>query len=202
MAKFPFTPMPQNVTELFGKMQTVGVPKVKVNFNYLKSVGFKSSYDQSLPPLLKFLGFVNTDGSPSSMWQAYGVKKQARSVMASAIKDAYSELFHTYEDACTQTDTALVDFFKGQTGASDKRVGLMVQTFRNLCGLADFEAAPVAAPIPKPSVPLPSPEEVTPEVKVAPHLQLNIEIHIAADTSDDKIETIFKNMKKYLLTNE
>lgn len=66
MAKFPFTPMPQNVTELFGKMQTVGVPKVKVNFNYLKSIGFKSSYDQSLPPLLKFLGFVNTDGSPSS----------------------------------------------------------------------------------------------------------------------------------------
>lgn len=122
--------------------------------------------------------------------------------MASVIKDAYSELFHTYEDACTQTDTALVDFFKGQTGASDEKVGLMVQTFRNLCGLADFEAAPAATPISKPSVPLPSPEEVTPEVKVAPHLQINIEIHIAADTSDDKIETIFKNMKKYLLTNE
>jgi len=39
-------------------------------------------------------------------------------------------------------------------------------------------------------------------VKVEPKIQLNIEIHIAPDTPDDKIETIFKNMKKYLLPNE
>ena len=39
-------------------------------------------------------------------------------------------------------------------------------------------------------------------VNVVPNLQLNIEIHIAADTSPDQIETIFKNMKKYLLANE
>ncbi len=40
------------------------------------------------------------------------------------------------------------------------------------------------------------------KVKIAPNLQLNIEIHIGADTPDDKIEEIFKNMKKYLLTDE
>jgi hypothetical protein len=47
-----------------------------------------------------------------------------------------------------------------------------------------------------------SPKPDKPVVDVVPKLQLNIEIHIAADTPEEKIETIFKNMKKYLLTNE
>lgn len=38
------------------------------------------------------------------------------------------------------------------------------------------------------------------KVKVEPNIQLNIEIHIAADTQNDKIKVIFENMKKYLLT--
>jgi len=39
-------------------------------------------------------------------------------------------------------------------------------------------------------------------VEIERGLQLNIAIHIAADMSEEKIETIFKNMKKYLLPNE
>lgn len=38
-------------------------------------------------------------------------------------------------------------------------------------------------------------------VRLAPGLQLNIEIHIGPDTSEDKIEAIFRNMRKYLLPN-
>jgi hypothetical protein len=197
MVKFPSTPSPNNVLELFEKIQTIGVPKTKVNFGYLKSLGFKSSYDSYLPQVLKSLGFTSSDGSPTSTWQDYGVKKESRSVMASAIKNAYSELFHMYPNAYQQPDSALVDFFKGKTGASDKDVGLMVKTFQNLCTLADFKVAVV-----EPTVATPSPEMVAPEVKVAPRLQLNIEIHIAPDTPDDKIKVIFENMKKYLMPNE
>jgi len=45
------------------------------------------------------------------------------------------------------------------------------------------------------------PTRIKPSLDVSPRLQLNIEIHIAAETSDEKIETIFKNMRKYLLTD-
>lgn len=38
-------------------------------------------------------------------------------------------------------------------------------------------------------------------LNISPNLQLNIQIHIAADTPDEKIETIFKNMRTYLLNN-
>jgi hypothetical protein len=39
-------------------------------------------------------------------------------------------------------------------------------------------------------------------VSVTPGIHVNIEIHIAADASADTIENIFKNMRRYVLTNE
>lgn len=45
------------------------------------------------------------------------------------------------------------------------------------------------------------PTRTKPSLDISPRLQLNIEIHIAADTSDESIETIFKNMRKYLLSD-
>lgn len=47
----------------------------------------------------------------------------------------------------------------------------------------------------------PNTEGVKPALNISPNLQLNIQIHIAADTPDEKIETVFKNMKIYLLNN-
>jgi hypothetical protein len=38
-------------------------------------------------------------------------------------------------------------------------------------------------------------------LSISPNLQLNIQIHIAADTPEDKIEAIFRNMRVYLLNN-
>jgi len=201
MAKYPFTPGPENVVELFQKIQSMGVTKNKINTAYLKSIGFKSSYDTYLPRVLKQLGFVGSDGLPTDKWKAYGVKKERVHVMASALKNAYADLFDTYPNAYKENDNVLFDFFKGDTGAADRETGLMLKTFQNLCALADFEAIPAEAVVSEPTV-TPTREEAAPKVKIAPHLQLNIEIHIAADTPDDKIETIFKNMKKYLLTNE
>lgn len=40
-----------------------------------------------------------------------------------------------------------------------------------------------------------------PSLTVSPNLQLNIQIHIAADTPDEKIEAVFKNMRTYLLND-
>lgn len=204
MAKFPFpyTPSPSNVTELFQRIQTISVPTTKVNASYLKLIGFKSSYDTYLVSVLKLLGFVSSDGTPSDKWKSYVVKKTSRSVMASAIKGTYSELFGIQADVHKKGESQLFDFFKEKTGASTKDTDLMAQTFKNLCALAEFEAVSVEdSPSEVTQLP-PSREEVASKVKIAPSLQLNIEIHIAADTPDDKIETIFKNMRKYLLSSE
>lgn len=43
------------------------------------------------------------------------------------------------------------------------------------------------------------PQPQAPVSRIEPQLQLNIQIHIAADTPHDSIEVVFRNMAKYLL---
>ncbi len=65
----------------------------------------------------------------------------------------------------------------------------------------DVFQSPDSAPQKAPSAP-PSRTNGSTRIELSPGLQLNIAIHIAADTPDEKIEVFFKNMRKYLLTDE
>jgi hypothetical protein len=66
-------------------------------------------------------------------------------------------------------------------------------------GEGDAASPPMIASPALPSlVTQPSPGEVT-RATVAPTIQINIEIHIAADTPAETIEEIFKNMRRYVL---
>lgn len=59
---------------------------------------------------------------------------------------------------------------------------------------AEDEAEPTVAPV----VPL-TPPRPTPTVTLGTGLQVNVEIHIAADAKAATIEEIFKNLRKYLI---
>jgi len=200
MAKYPFTPGPENVVELFQRIQSMGVTKNKINTAYLKLIGFKSSYDTYLPRVLKQLGFVGPDGLPTDKWKAYGVKKESRHVMASALKNAYADLFDTYPNAYKENESMLFDFFKGNTGAADRETGLMLKTFRNLCTLADFEAVPAEAVVPEP---LTSPREEAARIPtVAPGLTVNINVQLTLPATDDETvyDKLFASLKRNLLS--
>jgi hypothetical protein len=59
------------------------------------------------------------------------------------------------------------------------------------------------APAPAPMESLPRSQDATsPNLKLVPGLQVNIQIHISPDTPDEKIALIFANMRKYLLSEE
>ena len=109
-----------------------------------------------------------------------------------------------YEDAHQKDDASLESFFSSHTSVGKATIRFMVMTFKALCKAADFtdlstEPIPLESPSEEQETTLRKP---TKQVNISPKLQLNLEIHIAADTSDEKIESIFKNMKKYLLTND
>ena len=201
MQTFPYMTNPAKTKTFLEHVQTAKVPP-KVTFNYLESAGFKSKNDRPLITIMKFIGFLDSSGVPAGAWRSYRDPKRSKAVLAGAIRAGYSDLFAMYEDAFSKDNEMLRSYFSSKTDVGKSTIDYIVLTFKTLCKYADFGTAPAVAPVPKPTVSLPLPEEATPEVKITPHLQLNIEIHIAADTSDDKIETIFKNMKKYLLTNE
>ncbi len=64
MAEFPYTAKPSSVPRFLRKIQAVRVPD-KVTVKYIASIGFKSSNDRRLIPMLKALGFLDAPGVPS-----------------------------------------------------------------------------------------------------------------------------------------
>jgi hypothetical protein len=134
----------------------------------------------------------------SEAWSAYSTNESRGLLLASAVKAAYSNLFKLVFCPYLEGDDVILDFFKQEDiKVTAKDMALMVATFRFLSELADFQDI-MCEEGPGQKVSLPESENVR-DVKVNPNLQLNIQIHIDPNTSDEKIESIFKNMQKYLL---
>src|SRR6266699_1596494 len=110
MAQAIYTPTPASITKFLDAIQGLGVPP-KVTKQYLESIGFKSTNDRALVPVLKALGFVDTGNVPTDRWRNYRDTGKAKGVLAAAITEAYSSLFETYPDAYRRDNEALRNYF-------------------------------------------------------------------------------------------
>ncbi len=143
MADYPHTQSPGNIKKLFAQIQSVGKPD-RVGQKWLEMIGLKSKNDRRLVNLLKFLGFIDDAFKPKDeVWLEYKHTGKSKAVLATQIRASYSDLFGVYPDAPRKDDEALRNFFSTKTGLAANMVGFMVNTFKNLCELADFEADPV-----------------------------------------------------------
>lgn len=208
MAEFPYTPRPNSIPDFFNKIQTVGIPD-KVTTRYLPSIGFKSSNDRYLVGIIKSLGFVDSSGVPTDLWKEYRNKEEGPIVIASAIRETYSDLFKIYPDAYQKDDEALRNFFVSNTSVGDKAVSFMVRTFKALCELADFDQEIDTQEPDKPSIkvrttekPQDPPEEMQVKSIGKQGFTLNVNIQLTLpETKDDIVyDKIFESIKKHFLS--
>jgi hypothetical protein len=191
----PFTNKPEDVGKLLHVLPTVQPPE-KVDAGYIKSLGFSAASSTHLFEILKQLGFVDEADKPSADWLAYVADEKRGLVLAVAIKRAYGDLFTTTLCPYLEDNDALLDYFNLKVKASPKEMVLIIETFRYLTEPADFQDVLCPEEIS-------TQDEITgPEVKVNPNLQLNIQVHIDPNTPDEKIDAIFRSMRKYLLGKE
>lgn len=208
MSDFPYTPNPANLRRFFERIPTTGVPS-KVTLQLLSSLGFKSSNDRYILPVLKSLGFVENSGVPTQMWQRYRHTGEGPVVMASAVKRTYSGLFQTYPDANQKDNEALRNYFSGHSKSGEAVLNLMVRTFKTFCELSDFEAV-------SPEVQekedlearnVKSPKQLPRTLNIPKQqsgLTVNINIALQLQATDDAsvYDKFFAAMKKHLITPE
>jgi hypothetical protein len=198
-AEFPYASRPEDVAKLLKLLPEAAVPEGKIGAGYFKSLGFTPASGKHLFNILKILGFINIDkGEASVIWKKYAAGNQRGPILAISIKKAYPDLFELVFCPYLEEDDAIVEFLKKRVKASFRDIALMVQTFRILCEAADFQDIMCDAGPNGPSKSV-SQVETANKVKVNPALQINLQIHIDPSTPDEKIEVIFKNMRKYLL---
>jgi hypothetical protein len=179
-----------------------------VTFKWLSSLGFKTSNDRYITGILKSLGFTDNSGIPTSKWQAYRNKAQARVVMAQAIREAYPGLFETYPDAHRKDDEALRNFFSTHTSVGAAAIAYMVRTFKTLAELADFDTTAPTLPDAvneldsRPAAAGEKPKEAvkSPPASAIPiPITMNIQIVIPSDATAEQYDKIFSSIKKHLL---
>lgn len=190
--------------ELFKKIKSGQAPDKFTN-QHLKDIGFASTNHRAFIPLLKALGFLTDDGSPTERYREFRNNALSKKVLGQAIKETYSDIF-VISQSPSESDKELIQGkFKSTHNASDRNAELMTKTFFALLEEADLEG---------------SNKNTTDEVKkeeqivendtsqeksnyaikkVDTTLHYNIQIHLPATKDVEVYNAIFKSLKEHLL---
>ncbi len=171
----------RNVATMFGAIQKAGVPE-KFSHTFLKNLGFTSSSDRPLIPMLRALRFIDDTGAPTERYRRYKDRPRAKEVLAEALRDTYSELFAIDQEAHKKTVKDLDGMFARLSEKGESVVSKMAGTFKVLAELADF-TAPQADDVDRADEAdeAPGPEDVPPpqdEVGRLDAIRVHHDIHI------------------------
>lgn len=185
-----------------------GIAPEKFTVAHLKGIGFKSSNDQAVLPVLKDLGFLSADGTPTKRYLDYRDKSRSRQVLGQALRETYEDLFHINEHLSDSDRSAIMGRFKSAHNASDSVAERQAITFLALLKLADISThsqghgkhkATTPEPMLAPQDEKPRPEKSFVNGGVFSGLRYNIEIHLPATKDVEVYNAIFKSLKEHLL---
>src|SRR5690348_11315932 len=94
--------------------------KRTLSVNHLKAIGFPSSNDRAIIPVLKDLGFLTADGTPTARYHEYRNSARSRKVLGEALREAYGELFHINARPTKNDRDAIEGLFKSTHNTTDR----------------------------------------------------------------------------------
>lgn len=200
-----YLPSAKNIPVLFGKI-VEGTAPDKFTVDHLKAIGLASSNDRPFIPLLKDLGFLTPEGSPTARYHSFRDKSRSKQVMAEALRDAYADVFHVSENPTTSDRAAVEGLFKSKNNSSDKVAQLQAATFYALLALADLKAQtshPLLGVLDQshhddiPAIDL-QPPMLTPGIST--ELHYTIQVHLPATKDLEVYNAIFRSLRENLLT--
>lgn len=194
-----------NIPKFLEAIQTAGVPP-RVTFEFLKSLGFKSSNDRSLITVAKAIGFLDDNGSPTATYREYRDPNRGPQVLARALRHAYDDLFLVNTKANELTVDKLKGIIATKTSKGDRVVTEVARTFSALAKKADF-AVPLASDSSAKEPEIPAPAPSAEPATTAPYRQkagsatfhYNIQIHLPTTTDISVYNAIFKSLREHLL---
>jgi hypothetical protein len=207
-SNFPTTAVPGRLKELLSRLPQMGVPD-KATQKWLISAGYAGGNAMTILPVLRFVGVIASDGSPTGLWHALRRgDEEGRAEFANAIRQAYADLFAVHPDAHRRDSEALRNFFRAHTTGGEKTQQRLVQTFRTLAEFGDFDSAAISAPTRSREDHQRRTEStaitVSPRassVPTAPELTLNVnlQLQLPATADADVYDKLFSAMRKHLM---
>ncbi|MDF7776943.1 DUF5343 domain-containing protein [Sphingomonas sp. AOB5] len=196
----------KNVPNIMQRIVSGAAPD-KFNLDHLQGLGFKSSGDRAIIPILKDLGFLTSDGSPTPRYHLYRDPSKSAQVLGEALREAYGDLFLINDNLTAADRPAIIGKFKSSTNSTDKVAELQTATFLGLLKMADISKSPKATIV----EPLVEEGEVNQShtsalgQPVHSHnstqldLRYTIQVHLPATKDIEVFNAIFKSLRANLL---
>lgn len=198
---YPYMVSNNKIDPILQKAEQAEKPSRFTN-EFLKKLGFSSSNDRAVIPLLKRLGFLSESGAPTEYYDDLKDKTRRPYVLSERIRELYSELYSINTNIHAASDEDIKGAISRVTGKDAKSVNRFFATFKTLIGLAKFTSQPQKKKEEdKPAQEVPKPDTSTTRKEQAPHpsFHYNIQVHLPATTDIGVYNAIFKSLKDNLL---
>jgi hypothetical protein len=200
----------KNVDAFFNSLLNAQAP-TKFTNKFLEQLEFKSTNDRLFLGVLKFLGFIDSNGIPQERYFKFLDQTQSKQVLAEAIKETYADLLtvnvKANEMAANDVKNKLKTLTQGSK--SDTVLQCMANTFTSLCKYADFSKSSNKDLLPakhqEPAaeeIPHANEHKMTHELinkKITTEMHYNIQIHLPETRDMTVYDAIFKSLKEHLL---
>lgn len=191
----------KNLPTLMSKIVDGAAPE-KFTTEHLRGIGLTSSNDRAMIPLLKDLGFLTADGSPTQRYMAYRDKSRSKAVLGEALREAYADLFHINESPSSADRAAVEGMFRSKLNSGERVAQQQAATFFSLLGMADLQESAdsglqdtVAADPARQSVDVERPSSAT----LSTELHYTIQVHLPATKDLEVYNAIFRSLRENLL---
>lgn len=188
-----------------------GAAPEKFTRTHLQGIGFGGSNDRAVIPLLKDLGFLTADGTPTERYHEYRDRSRSKRVMGQALLESYQDLFTINENPTIDDREAIQGKFKSTHNVSDRVAKEQTNTFLALLNLADLRVARGESPEP-PTIGAEEPPRehedgpphdpaIVPPKPRSLDLRYNIEVHLPPTKDVEVYNAIFKALREHLLVD-
>lgn len=199
--EYPYMVSNNKIEPIFKKIQSAAIPPKFTN-EVLKNLGFSSSNDRAIIPLLKRLNFLSDDGVPTEYYADLKDPKISKQRIGQQIKELYNELFAIDTNIQNASDDEIKGAIGRVTGKEEKYVNRYFATFKSLCDSAKFEGSVLKKEDRADKTERPDTrgkgETGEPLARKATEFHYNIQIHLPATTEIAVYNAIFKSLRDNL----
>lgn len=198
MTDYPYMISNNKIGPIIAKIQQAARP-TKFTIEVLRTLGFTSTNDRAFIPLLKKLGFLLDDGTPSALYDQLKDATSTSTILGVQIKSLYADLYAINTEIHKAPEAEIKGAISRVTGKDSEGVSRIYNTFKTLSGIATFDVEQASAVA----------EEKDEEPQVMTALSLapprtnefhyNIQIHLPATNDISVYNAIFKSLKDNLL---
>ena len=202
---YPYIISNNKIEPILTKIRSAAKPERFSTRETLVKWGFAASNDRAMVGVLKALGFLTENGTPTEAYDRLRDTNEWRYVLGERMRELYADLFAIDMSINSAPENEVKGAISRVTGKDDESVKRYYATFKTLAGLAKFDPKPTKAAGPvtrteegddaaRPATPA-RPE---PEGRRRPDFHYNIQIHLPVTTDISVYNAIFRSIRENL----